>query len=77
LPLGFDPAQVAALLKLGDEMKSRGMGEDREGASRYTRIIVNVGTAEPLPDLPGESTPSLCDDTSGDGFVDGDNRKLN
>ena len=71
LPLGFDPAQVAALLKLGDEMKSRGLGEDKAGAGRYTRINVIIGTQEAPPDAPTTSGwKALSDDTTGEAFVD-------
>jgi hypothetical protein len=75
LPLGLDPVQIAALLKLGDQMESAGLGEDREGASNYTRIVVNLGTAEqtpdePAPDLPRQSIPALCDDATGEGTFD-------
>jgi len=63
LPLGFDPAQVAALLKLGDDLKSKGLGEDRAGG-KYTRINVILGTAPDIDDAPtAESRPSLSDDT--------------
>jgi hypothetical protein len=70
LPLNFDPAQVAALLKLGDEMKSRGLGEDK-GGGKYTRINVVLGTAPDIDDIddaPAESRPALFDDTTGEGF---------
>jgi hypothetical protein len=66
LPLGFDPAQVAALLKLGDDLKSKGLGTDRAGG-KYTRINVILGTAPDIDDAPAESRPSLSDDT-GEGF---------
>jgi len=75
LPLGFDPAQVAALLKLGDELKGRGLGEDREGASRFTRIVVSLGDAEPIDEPATITRPVLCDDTRGE--VEGDKRKPN
>lgn len=77
LPLGFDPAQVAALLKLGDEMKSRGLGEDKAGAGRYTRINVIIGTQEAPPDAPAgaswnEASNALDDAAFGGEIVDGD-----
>jgi len=71
LPLGFDPAQTAALLKLGDEMKSRGLGEDKAGGGRFTRINVILGTAPDIDDIddaPVKARPALSDDTTGDGF---------
>lgn len=74
LPLGLDPSQVAVLLKLGDELESRGLGEDREGVSRFTRIVVNVGDAEPLPDTPADSSSAavaLNDAAFGNGLIDG------
>jgi hypothetical protein len=69
LPLNFDPAQVAALLKLGDEMKSRGLGEDK-GAGNYTRINVILGDAPDMPDIdaPAKARAALSDDTRGEDF---------
>ena len=42
LPLGLAPEQIATLLKLGDDLESRGLGED-EHASPYTKIVVRIG----------------------------------
>lgn len=44
LPLNLAPTELAALLKLGDEMETRGLGLERE--SRYTKIVVNVSGYE-------------------------------
>jgi hypothetical protein len=66
LPLNLDPDEVAKLLKLGDELETRGLGED-QGAGRFTRIIVNLGEAPPLPDALEASSSVLCDDTTGEG----------
>ena len=67
LPLNLDPAQVALLLKLGDELESRGLGEDSR-ATKYTRIQVILGDAEPIPDEPtGSRSPILCGDTTEEG----------
>jgi len=69
LPLNLAPEQLAVLLKLGDELERRGLGEDREGASHFTRINVVLGDAEPIPDAPLESSSAaLCDGTTGEGF---------
>ena len=42
LPLNLAPSEVAALLKLGDELETRGLG-DEKGKAHYTRIIVRFG----------------------------------
>jgi len=63
LPLNLQPEQIATLLKLGDELEARGLGED-EGLSRFTRIVVNLTDALPLPDTEEASQPAvLCDET--------------
>jgi hypothetical protein len=67
LPLNFDPVQVSALLKLGNELKSKGLGEDRAGG-RYTRINVILGTSPDIDEAPAKARPALSDDTTGEGF---------
>jgi len=62
LPLNLRPDEVATLLRLGDEIEGRGLGQG-EGTNRYTRIQVILGDAPPLPDLPAGSSPAvLLDD---------------
>ena len=73
LPLNMQAEQVTGLLKLADQLETSAYGPERE--NRYTRIIVNLLDAEPLPDEPAESTITLCDDTTGE--LDGDRRKPN
>lgn len=53
LPLNLAPSEVAILLRLGDELEGRGLGEDREGVSRFTRINVVLGDAAPIDDAAG------------------------
>jgi hypothetical protein len=50
LPLGLTPIELATLLKLGDELESRGLGVSREG--KYTRInvILRRQTDDPSPE---------------------------
>jgi hypothetical protein len=67
LPLNLAPSELAALLKLGDDLKVRGLGTDRAGG-KYTRINVIIGTAPDIDDASAESRPALSDDTTGDGF---------
>jgi hypothetical protein len=43
LPLNMDPVEVASLMKLGNEMESKGLGEERAGG-RFTKINVVIGT---------------------------------
>jgi hypothetical protein len=51
LPLNLDPSEIAAFQKLGDDLETRGLGEDREGnGGKFTRIVVNISDAEPIPD---------------------------
>jgi hypothetical protein len=51
LPLNLDPSEIAAFQKLGDDLETRGLGEDREGnGGKFTRIVVNICDAEPIPD---------------------------
>ena len=73
LPLNLAPSELAALLKLGDELKCRGLGEG-PGASKWTRINVVIGTQEAEPDSPaswnGKALPG--DAAFGDTTVDGD-----
>jgi hypothetical protein len=68
LPLGMSPIEVAAWLKLGDELTEKGLGIDKDGASRFTRINVVLGTAPDIEDVPAESRSALSDDTTGEGF---------
>lgn len=42
IPLGLAPSELALLLKLGDEMESRGLGDDGK-SPEFTRITVNIG----------------------------------
>jgi hypothetical protein len=42
LPLHMDPVEVAGLLKLGNELESRGHGEEKDGG-RFTKIVVTIG----------------------------------
>lgn len=75
LLLNLAPSEVAILLKLGDELESRGLGEDGT-ATKYTRIQVILGDAEPIPDEPAESKSAiLCGDATGE-VVEG-RKKLN
>jgi hypothetical protein len=85
LPLNLAPSEVALLQKLGDDLESRGLGEDNRGAGRYTRINVIIGTQEAPPDALAEASwneankalpDALCDAKFGEVTVDGD-RKLN
>jgi len=58
LPLNLLPDQIATLLKLGDDLEARGLGED-EGAGRFTRIVVNLTDAPPLADAEGATIPQM------------------
>jgi hypothetical protein len=42
LPLSLSPEQVATLLKLGDELEAKGLGEERQGG-QFTKIVVRIG----------------------------------
>ena len=41
LPLGLAPEQIALLLRLGDDLESKGLGEG-EGGNRFTKITLNI-----------------------------------
>ena len=71
LPLNLTPEQIATLMKLGDEIESRGLGQD-DAASRYTRITVNLTDAEPLPDLPEALHRSCPEAKNSPAIEDGD-----
>ena len=58
LPLNLLPDQIATLLKLGDDLEARGLGED-EGAGRFTRIVVNLTDAPPLADSEEATIPQM------------------
>jgi hypothetical protein len=84
LPLNLAPSEVALLEKLGDELESKGLGEDK-GAGRFTRINVIIGSQDAPPDAPAEASwneankalpDALNDAAFGEEMVDGD-RKLN
>ena len=59
LPLNLTPIELAALLKLGDELESRGLGTSREG--RFTRInvILKRQADYPEPMVDDKSTPLI------------------
>jgi hypothetical protein len=46
--LDMSPEEIKALLSIGADLESRGMGEERLG--RYTQINVVIGDAVPIPD---------------------------
>lgn len=70
LPLNLTPEQIATLMKLGDEIESRGLGEDH-AASRYTRITVNLTDAEPIPDSADASHRTCRDEAENSAVKDG------
>jgi hypothetical protein len=75
LPLGLDPVQIAALQKIGDQLESAGLGQDRE-AAKYTRIVVSLGDQLDDPE-PAAIRPALCDDATGDARDDDEHPKPN
>ncbi len=43
LPLAMRPDEIATLMKLGNELETKGHGDEKHGG-RYTKIIVSLGT---------------------------------
>ncbi|MFZ0418416.1 MAG: hypothetical protein WAM04_09930 [Candidatus Sulfotelmatobacter sp.] len=74
LPLNLAPEQLAVLLKFGDQLESSGLGEDKAGAGRYTRIIVNFGVEEAPPDASEARPAALSDGTTGE-EIEADHRR--